>query len=94
MEKRRQYTDEFKSDAVRLLRSRGTRSAEDVAKSIGVSESMLWRWSKTHDGGGSKAGATSAEPRETETLRKRVRELEMENALLKKAAAFFAKETL
>ena len=93
MRKRNQYTEEFKKDAVRLMQGRGTRSIEDVAAGIGVGQSMLYRWYQRYaeqlDGG----AASSQEEREgVEKLRRRLRELEQENALLKKAAALFARE--
>ena len=96
MRKRNQYTEEFKKDAVRLMQGRGTRSIEDVAAGIGVGQSMLcllYRWYQRYAeqlGGGA---ASSQEEREgVEKLRRRLRELEQENALLKKAAALFARE--
>ena len=44
MGKRKQYSEEFKKDAVRLLLARGPRTVEEVAKGIRVSPSMLHRW--------------------------------------------------
>jgi len=46
MTKRKQYTEEFKREAVRLLVTRGDRPASDVAKGLGVAESMLYQWRK------------------------------------------------
>ena len=93
MGKRRIYSDEFKKDAVRLMLGRGTRTVEQVATGIGVSQSMLHRW---HQRFGSevtgRSTAAEQEREDVERLRRRLRELEQENALLKKAAALFAKE--
>lgn len=97
MKKRRKYTEEFKRDAVKLMVNRGTRTVEEVAKRVGVSPSMLHRWHQLHEeavASGRSQPETSQGSDDTEALRRRVRQLEQENALLKKAAAFFAKENL
>ena len=93
MGKRNQYTEEFKKDAVRLLLSRGTRTVAEIAEQLGVSQSMLHRWQQAH-GATARSSAVSAqdEREDVEKLRRRLRELEQENALLKKAAALFAKD--
>lgn len=93
MVKRRKFTEEFKKDAVRLLRNRGTRTIADVAERLGVSSNLLNRWQHQYSdevAGGPKRVEESRD--DVEKLRRRVRELEMENVLLKKAAALFAKD--
>lgn len=90
---RRQYTDEFKKDAVRLMQARGSRTVADVAAGIGVNEGLLYEWNRKF--GAEVSGqptASEQEREEVERMRRRLRELEQENALLKKAAALFAKE--
>jgi transposase len=97
MKKRKKYTEEFKRDAVRLMVNRGTRTVEEVAKGIGVGPSMLHRWHQLYGqavAAGQRRAETSQGTDDAEALRRRVRQLEQENALLKKAAAFFAKENL
>lgn len=90
---RKQYGEAFKKDAVRLLLARGPRTVSDVAAGLGVSGGMLHRWHRRY--GDALAQGTPEPAREDiEALRRRVRQLEQENTLLKKAAAFFAKETL
>jgi transposase len=93
MGKRRRHTEEFKKDAVRLMLARGTRTIAEVANGIGVSASMLNRWHQKY-GPEVSGGAvrSQAEREDVEKMRRRLRELEQENGLLKKAAAFFAKE--
>jgi transposase len=93
--KRRNFTPEFKAEAVRLVRE-GGKGLPQVAKDLDLTESALRNWVHEADGGQSKepAGALStAEREELVRLRKEVRHLEMERDFLKKAAAFFAKET-
>ena len=93
--KRRSFTPEFRADAVRLVRE-GGKNLPQVAKDLDLTESALRNWVREADGdkGKGPAGALStAEREELVRLRKEVRHLEMERDFLKKAAAFFAKET-
>ena len=93
--KRRQFTDEFKADAVRLCRQ-GGRSITQVAKDLDLTEGSLREWVNRAEADakpGTTGTLTTAEREELSELRKRVKRLEMEREILKKAAAFFAKET-
>jgi transposase len=93
MARRKQYTEEFKKDAVRLMLARGTRTVEEIAAELGVNASMLHRWHARYGGEVAGSGVRSqAEREDVEKLRRRVRELEQENAFLKKCAALFAKD--
>ena len=91
---RRQFTDEFKAGAVRLVLDEGKTVAE-VARDLDLTPSALGGWVKqaraNRDGG--KSGLTTEERSELAALRKQVRQLRIERDILKKAAAFFAKET-
>jgi len=92
--KRRSFTTEFKAEAVRLVRE-GMKSLPQVAKDLELTESALRLWvQKADEAEGRKApGALSqAEREELLRLRRENRQLLMERDLLKKAAAFFAKE--
>ena len=93
MGKRKQYTEAFKKDAVRLMLARGTQTVEAVAQQVGVDASMLHRWHGRYGSEVSgRAERTESEREDVERMRRRLRELEQENALLKKAAALFAKD--
>ena len=85
------YTDEYRRETADYIISTG-RPIVQVAAEIGVSKKTASRW--VADRRGQLAGEPDpkAEDAEMRELRKRNRELEMENAFLKKAAAFFAKE--
>lgn len=89
---RRQYTEEFKSDAVGLVRKSG-KSAGQVAKDLGINSNILYRWVKKfgepNDGSGKP---TPGEHEELVRLRRENRILREERDILKKAAAYFAKE--
>ncbi|WP_428261874.1 transposase [Haliangium sp.] len=93
MARRKQYSEEFKKDAVRLVQARGTRTVQEIAAELGVNASMLNRWHARYGGEVAGRGVRSqAEREDVEALRRRVRELEQENAFLKKCAALFAKD--
>lgn len=91
---RRQFTDEFKAGAVRLVLDEGKTVAQ-VARDLDLTPSALGGWVKQAraDRDGGKSGLTSDERAELARLRKDNRELKLERDLLKKAAAFFAKES-
>ena len=93
MQKRNSHPDSFKKDAVRRLLARGSKTVSEIAKELGVSPSMLHRWRERFEPeltGGAQQG--QGEREEVERLRSELRDLKAENALLKKAAALFAKE--
>jgi transposase-like protein len=92
--KRRSFTQEFKTEAVRLCRV-GDRSVGQVAKDLDLGQTALRAWMKRIDvdaGQGPPGVLATTEREELSRLRKQVKRLEMEREILKKAAAFFAKE--
>jgi transposase-like protein len=93
--KRRKFTPEFKADAVRLVTA-GGKSITEVCKQFDLTDTSLRAWLKqteTDAGKGSPDALTTAERVELVELRKRVKRVEMERDILKKATAFFAKES-
>ena len=90
---RRSFTDEFKAGAVHLVLDEA-KSVARVARELDLTESALRNWVEQAkaDRSGGKTGLTSEERAELTRLRKENRELRMEREILKKAAAFFAKE--
>lgn len=89
----RPYDPEFRAEAVGLVRS--GRTAREVASSLGVSYEAVRLWLKQADldAGVRKDGLTSDERKELVRLRRENRDLREDREILKKAAAFFAKET-
>ncbi len=86
------YPEEFRRDAVELVRS-GRRSLREAAESLGVSQQTLRNWQKQAEiDVGRREGVTSEERDELKRLRRENKVLREEREILKKAAAFFAKE--
>jgi transposase len=90
----KRFPPEFKADVVRVAR-RGDLSIAEVAVDFGVSEQSVRRWLHQADvDAGVVDGLTSTEQAEIVQLRRRARQLEMENEILRRAAAYFASATL
>ena len=93
---RKQYTAEFKKEAVELVTKHGYRVTE-AAKNLGIATSVLNRWRREQrerlQGAFPGSGHQSAEAEELKRLREENRKLKLEREILKKAAAFFAKES-
>ncbi len=90
---KRQFTDEFKAGAVRLVLEEG-KTIASAARDLDISASVLRTWVQRAraDRGEGRAGLTSEERAEFAAMRKELRVVRMERDILKKAGAFFAKE--
>ena len=85
---------EFRRDVVAVARKRES-TLTQIAKDFGIAESCLHRWMKAADiEDGVRAGVTTVEAVELREAKKRIRVLEQENEILRRAAAFFARESL
>ena len=85
---------EFRRDVVAVAR-KGEAPLTQIAKDFGISEACLHRWLKLADvEDGLRPGVTSTESAELRELRRRNRVLEQENEILRRAAAFFARDAL
>ena len=98
MKKRKQFSREFKKEAVRLLEE-GRKPGADLARELGIKRNQLYKWKEKMEmhGEGAFPGKGRRPARETqaEEVAKLKRELSIikeENDILKKAAAFFARE--
>lgn len=92
--KRREYTEEFKTEAVRLVRESGKPIAQ-AARELGISANLLYRWKKEEhnaEGLGTTRTALKAEREELVRLRRELDTVKKERDFLKRAAAFFARE--
>ena len=91
---RRQFSREFKAGAIRLVLDEGKTIAQ-VARDLDLSSSALRSWvtQEKADRSQGKTGLTTEEREELRRLRKEVRVLRMERDILKKATAFFAKNS-
>src|SRR5687768_5089043 len=92
---RRRFTSEFKAEAVRLLEE-GGRPLQAVAEELGLHANQLRTWRNEQLAAGSAAALArqKAEAAELVRLRRELKRLEQENEILKRAAAFFAKEAV
>jgi transposase len=91
---RRSYSPEQKADAVNLVRKLG--SISQVARDLDLTESALRNWvaqAEVDSGRGPQGALTTVERQELQRLRRENRTLQMERDFLKKAAAFFAKDS-
>jgi transposase len=92
---RRQFTDAFKTEAVRLTRESG-RPIAQVSRELGIADNLLYRWrSEQHrvDSQGRTRQAVRAEQDELTRLKRENETLRKERDFLKRAAAFFARES-
>ena len=92
-EKRRQYTEEFKREAIRLVTEQGY-SVSETARNLGINAHMLGRWKREFDMQGSTAfpghGRMASAQEELPRLRDENKRLRMERDILTKALGFFA----
>jgi transposase len=95
MEKRKRFSAEFKREAVRLMRDSG-KPVATVARELGVPRNRLYKWQqdleKKQDAAFSGSGRRPEPENELARLRRENERLKEENIILKKAAAYFAKE--
>ena len=90
--KRRHYTPEFKAEAAKLVLEAGLSQAQ-AARDLGIPESVLSRWVKRAQAAAEPGALSDAERSELARLRRENATLRMERDILKKAAAFFARES-
>lgn len=91
------YPEQFRKDALALVESSGRPIAE-VARSLGISEGTLWNWVRAARDATERAADpdafTESERDELRRLRRQVIELETDTEILRRAAAYFARETM
>ena len=90
---RRSFTEQYKAEVVALCQG-SEKSISEIARDLDLTESSVRRWvSQAEIDAGHKEGLTSSEREELARLRKEVRVLREERDILKRATAFFARET-
>ena len=97
MTARKQYTKEFKLDAISLVLDQNHTPLE-VSRSLGINANMLRRWIREYqaDDAGQAFrgnGKLTPEPEEIRQLKAQIKQLKLEREILKEATVFFAKET-
>jgi transposase len=93
---RKQYSKEFKLDAISLVLEQGY-SRSEAARSLEIKPDLVGRWVREHQGDDGQAfrgnGKLTDEQQEIRKLKAQVKRLEMEKSILKKATIFFAAQT-
>ena len=94
-ETRRQYTEDFKREAVRLVRE-SAHPVTQVARDLGIPENVLYRWRAQHrqaEAHGTTPAAQRVEAEELTRVKRELARVTQERDFLKRAAAFFARES-
>lgn len=90
----KRYPKEFRDDVVRVARTSGA-SVKQIAEDFGISDASLYNWLKQADiDDGKRDGVTSAEAQELAAAKKRIRLLEQENEVLRRATAYLSQANL
>ncbi len=94
---RRKFSREFKLEAVKLVRERGV-SVAQAARDLDLHENVLRKWVRDHEADAGAAfpglGVMKPEQQEIERLRRELARMKAERDILKKAAAYFAKDSI
>lgn len=88
----KRYTDEFKQEAIKQITERG-HAVQDVAKRLGVSTHSLYAWLKKYGHGPEHAANIDDQQAEIRRLRAELKRVTEERDILKKATAYFARES-
>jgi transposase-like protein len=98
MRRRQAFSREFKLEAIRLLEE-GKKPASDIARELGIKRNQLYKWKELRDKqgvavfpGSGKRSNRGSDSEEIARLKSEVAKVKEENEILKKAAAFFARE--
>jgi len=89
----KRYTEEFKIEAIKQITERGY-SVQDVANRLGTTTHSLYAWLKKYGNGPRKAAEIDVQQAEIQRLRNELKRVTEERDILKKATAYFAKESL
>ena len=90
--KKQRFDRDFKISAVKMVTQEGQKASE-VARSLGIHPNQLYNWKKKYSDDGEKAFPGKGHLTEIASLRRKLREVEMERDILKKAVGIFSKTT-
>jgi transposase len=91
-QKKKLFDKDFKISAVKMVTQEGHKASE-VARSLGIHPNQLYNWKRKYSDNGEKAFPGKGHLTEISSLRKQLREVEMERDILKKAVGIFSKTT-
>lgn len=89
--KKKRFDKDFKISAVKMV-TEGGHKASEVARSLGIHPNMLYSWKRKYTDNGDKAFVGKGQLTELAALRRKLREVEMERDILKKAVGIFSKQ--
>lgn len=89
--RRRQYDDAFKKDVVNMVVHQG-RNVQEVSESLGIKANMVHRWKREYLDSSPSTNSSGAPTEDVFFLQKRIRDLEMERDILKKALGIFSQK--
>ena len=90
--KKKRFDKDFKLSAVKMV-TEGGHKASEVARNLGIHPNMLYSWKRKYTDNGDKAFPGKGHLTELAALRRKLREIEMERDILKKAVGIFSKPT-
>jgi transposase len=90
-EQRRKYDADFKQQVLQMIAT--GRPVREVAESLGIGENLIYRWRSCQQSKGTEGEENARPTIDQQALLKRIRELEMERDILKKALAIFSRQT-
>ncbi|MCH7559282.1 MAG: transposase [Planctomycetes bacterium] len=91
--KKKRFDRDFKISTVKMV-TEGGHTAAEVARSLGIHPTQIYNWKRKFSDSGDKAFPGKGHLSELAGLRRQLREVEMERDILKKATAYFARESL
>lgn len=89
--RRRQYDDAFKKDVVNMVVHQG-RNVQEVSESLGIKANMVHRWKREYLDPSPSINSSATPTGDVLSLQKRIRDLEMERDILKKALGIFSQK--
>lgn len=88
---RRKYDADFKQQVLQMIVN--GRPVREVAESLGIGENLIYRWRSQQESKGTEGKENASATTDQQALLRRIRELEMERDILKKALAIFSRQT-
>ena len=89
--KRRRFSKEYQQDVIKMLKT-GDKVVSELSKELGISEQVIYRWNKKHNGKVKEEEKLSGQEKELRELRSKLADVTEERDILKKAVSIFSKQ--